>query len=130
MTQPDTSMGEDGAVTRSLIESPQRIQRKRSKGWRMPENTVYVGRGTKWGNPYKVGAIDTVTGRTIDAEFAVRMFRLMWLQTAFSDLLMPWTEELRGKNLACWCKIGEPCHADLLLEIANAQHNPSANTVV
>lgn len=32
-----------------------RIQRKRTKGWRMPENTVYIGRGSKWGNPYKVG---------------------------------------------------------------------------
>ena len=34
---------------------PQRIQRRRTKGWRMPENAVYVGRGTMWGNPYKVG---------------------------------------------------------------------------
>jgi hypothetical protein len=33
----------------------ERIQRKRTKGWRMPENAVYVGRPTKWGNPYQVG---------------------------------------------------------------------------
>lgn len=33
---------------------PKRIQRKRTKGWKMPENTVYVGRGSKWGNPYYV----------------------------------------------------------------------------
>ena len=33
---------------------PKRIQRKRTAGWRMPENTVYVGRPTRWGNPYPV----------------------------------------------------------------------------
>jgi hypothetical protein len=34
---------------------PIRIQRKRTKGWKMPENTVYVGRGSKWGNPFSIG---------------------------------------------------------------------------
>lgn len=33
---------------------PKRIQRKRSKGWRMPAGAVYVGRGTKWGNPFTI----------------------------------------------------------------------------
>ena len=36
------------------MSEPVRIQ-KRSKGWKMPENTVYVGRPTKWGNPFVVG---------------------------------------------------------------------------
>lgn len=35
--------------------TPQRIQRKRTKGWKMPENTVYVGRPSKWGNPFTIG---------------------------------------------------------------------------
>lgn len=34
--------------------------------------------------------------------------------------------ELRGKNLACWCRMGESCHADVLLEMANA--DPSVPT--
>lgn len=38
---------------------PRRIQRKRTKGWKMPENTVYVGRPTKWGNPWRVGDVDS-----------------------------------------------------------------------
>lgn len=33
---------------------PQRSQRRRVKGWRMPEGAVYVGRGSKWGNPFRV----------------------------------------------------------------------------
>ena len=97
--------------------SPVRIQRKRTKGWRMPENTVYVGRGSKWGNPWRVedgmspkGAVwryrDAVTG---------------YLRTLAPHLPYPKDirAELAGKNLACWCKEGDPCHADVLLEIAN-----------
>jgi hypothetical protein len=37
-----------------MNNTPQRIQRKRTKGWQMPPNTVYVGRGSKWGNPFRV----------------------------------------------------------------------------
>jgi hypothetical protein len=90
---------------------PQRIQRKRTKGWKMPENTVYVGRPGKWGNPY----IISHGGWT--REVAVDLFR-KWVRACggWSD----WDfKELRGQNLACWCPIDQPCHADVLLEIAN-----------
>lgn len=98
---------------------PQRIQRSRAKGWRMPEGAVYVGRPTKWGNLYRVGDVDPVTGRVMNAEDAKRLFELTWRQTAFASLLGPWIAELRGRDLVCWCRLDQPCHADVLLEIAN-----------
>ena len=85
---------------------PKRIQRKRTKGWRMPPNTVYVGRPTKWGNPYRVGDPDIP-----DANSAQNSFRN---QAAALPV-----EELRGKDIACWCPLDQPCHADVLLELAN-----------
>ncbi len=86
---------------------PQRIQRKRTKGWRMPAGAVYVGRGSKWGNPYKIG-----TCFIADAESAVMAFRANLPIGKFA-------QELRGKDLACWCALDQPCHADVLLEEAN-----------
>lgn len=102
---------------RTQEEKPQRIQRKRTKGWRMPENTVYVGRPTKWGNRYTV----KVWG---SHERAVSAFRAMCEDTdpeatGCAEFREQIKRELRGKNLACWCKEGQPCHADVLLEIAN-----------
>lgn len=85
---------------------PERIQRSRSKGWRMPENTIYVGRGSKWGNPYTFA-------NSGDVHPAVRF------ACEVLPLRKEYLSELRGKNLACWCPIGQPCHADVLLEVAN-----------
>ena len=90
---------------------PQRIQLKRTKGWRMPPNTVKVDRSTKWGNPFKPPLDGTV-------EQCVRMFRNYVSQSAFLSFFD--LNELRGKNLACWCKPGVPCHADVLIELANS----------
>lgn len=119
---------------------PKRIQRKRTKGWRMPENTVYVGRGSRWGNPHRVGDIVTDRNeelctwekRAITATNAVAMYAHDMMpyehQGPTSTLEHFYLSEanmrdiqasLRGKDLACWCKPGEPCHADWLLEIAN-----------
>ncbi|TIO63051.1 MAG: DUF4326 domain-containing protein [Mesorhizobium sp.] len=95
---------------------PVRIQLSRAKGWRMPENTVSVARPTKWGNPYRVGAIDARTGEIMDADTAVERFLAKVLRQGREAEIR---RELRGKNLACWCKPGEPCHADVLLKIAN-----------
>lgn len=87
------------------MTKPTRIQRKRSKGWKMPENTVYVGRPTKWGNPFD----KTNSGSVHPAlRFACEVAPLLNVS------------ELRGKNLACWCRLDQECHADVLLEIANA----------
>ncbi len=108
---------------------PIRVQRKRTKGWRMPENTVYVGRGSAWGNPYKIGGqVANHFGTTFpinDAAGAVNCYKNMFL-SSFAGILAGGTlgdevdlSELRGKNLACWCKLDQPCHADVLLELAN-----------
>ena len=75
----------------------------------MPKNTVYVGRPTKWGNPYHEGQMELGHPAT-RGEALYHYSELM----RHEDL-----SELRGKNLACWCKIGEPCHADFLLRFAN-----------
>ncbi len=87
---------------------PERIQRKRTKGWRMPPNTVYVGRPTKWGNPFFVAP-------DMPAHLAVENFRNMLNRHDVAEI----RATLRGKNLACWCALDQPCHADVLLELAN-----------
>ncbi len=107
-----------GAEPREVAKAdqPHRIQLSRRKGWRMPENTVKVDRSTKFGNPYQAG--EDGDG---DRERLVRLFYAHLTSTApghaFADQAR---RELRGKNLACWCPLDGPCHADVLLEIANS----------
>lgn len=104
-----------------MTEKPRRIQLSRAKGWRMPANTIKVDRSTRWGNPYSVGA-DGVP----DVATAVQLFRAL-LRRQFNGLnhrYFVFTDErlradLSGKNLACWCPLDQPCHADVLLEVAN-----------
>ena len=106
---------------------PVRIQLKRTKGWRMPENTVKVDRSTKWGNQIVVGSDRGIGYRRWTAADAVEMYREE-MEYEISDRasgdapldLSP----LRGKNLACWCALDQPCHADVLLELANADPSP------
>ena len=78
----------------------------------MPPNTVYVGRPSKWGNPFVVGEDGTATE-------CVRLFAADVAHGSKVGFILDEVLQLRGKNLACWCKIGEPCHADILLELAN-----------
>jgi len=104
---------------------PSRIQRKRSKGWRMPENCIYVGRPTEWGNPFTIGQPfvrkkmqaggGEISGCIQNAEEAVYFYR----RFLSLELRIAAGIQLRGKNLACWCGLDQPCHADILLEIAN-----------
>jgi hypothetical protein len=120
---------------------PKRIQRSRTKGWKMPEGAVYVGCGTDFGNPYPISkGRSTWQGVTTDiwqvgtcnghamwfrdsksgaAELSVRAFRAYCPPR--SALAEAARRVLRGKDLACWCKLDEPCHADVLLELANAE---------
>lgn len=124
---------------------PQRIQRKRTKGWRMPENTVYVGRHNdgefnlgEFGNPFRVGGLYKIgTGKTggftylrcLDESYndgsfikvrdnahAVELYKQY---LSIYPLKKEKLDKLKGKNLACWCSLNEPCHADILLKIAN-----------
>jgi hypothetical protein len=105
---------------------PIRIQLRRKKGWRLPANTIVVTRATKFGNPFIVGKHGT------QAE-CVESFRLLTRgiysfgpgpdnfkeQKAFLEHMKKNLPNLRGKNLACFCKEGTPCHGTVLLEIAS-----------
>lgn len=120
------------AITRATMASkgpmPNRIQLLRTRGWRMPPDAVKVDRSTRWGNPFRVHG----DGYAMDPANAVDMFRKMLesqggflarvtgqgtMQTTVSDI----RRELRGKSLACWCALDQPCHADVLLELANEE---------
>jgi hypothetical protein len=102
---------------------PQRIRLSRAKGWRKPAGAIVVTRPTKWGNPYKVGESVHVgpawAGRdTIvrDRAHAVELYRAWLFNQRRADYLIP---ELAGHDLCCWCPLDQPCHADVLLDIAN-----------
>lgn len=103
----------------------------------MPEGAIYVGRPTVWGNPYRVVRQGKTTwevyafeessptasfvSRTGAEARAFAVERLLCLIDNYRD---PWgvdriRNELAGSDLACWCPLGQPCHADVLLEIAN-----------
>lgn len=106
------------------ITSPKRIQRKRTKGWRMPPNTVSVTRPGRWGNPFKVGTwVRPLGGLPVElktAEQAVALFRANAMDPIAGHVFRENVKmTLRGKDLACYCALDGPCHADVLLEIAN-----------
>jgi hypothetical protein len=94
-----------------MSDEPKRIQRKRTKGWRMPEGAVYVGRPSFYGNPF-------VVGKDGDVAECLRRYRIYVMTGIIFEPEQ--YAELRGKDLACWCALDVPCHADVLLEIANA----------
>lgn len=116
---------------------PVRVQRKRSKGWKMPDNTVYVGRGSRFGNPFRLsedGFIENYTRwhtwedwsytNNFSVKEVVELYE-QWIdgQLRSNRLPMPpsWSDisNLKGKNLSCFCPLSEPCHADVLLRLAN-----------
>lgn len=91
---------------------PKRIQRKRTKGWKMPEGAIYVGRPSLYGNPFRV--------EDWGAKGAIEAFRLYCEHHYAGKALATFVQiNMRGKDLACWCKPSESCHADVLLELAN-----------
>lgn len=110
---------------------PERIQQRRTKGWRKPENTVSVARPSRYGNPFRVGhdVLWVLEGgpRAIpvpDAITAVQMYRRWMRRPGERSPYMginepPAVDDLRGKNLMCFCPLGQPCHVDVLLELAN-----------
>lgn len=140
------------------MSAPHRVQLRRTKGWRKPENTIVVARPSRWGNPYRVGQVVVKPTNTYspvanpraahaaparasmpctirrvgwdgaeyeqtwfvveDAATAVRLFRELCEYEGY-DL-----SSLRGHNLACWCPLDQPCHADVLLELANRGEAP------
>ena len=114
----------------------QRIQRKRTKGFKMPDNTVYVGRPTKFGNPFKLTPKGWImcysTNRNILDPWifwsATGGFCLSdivelyekWLKGEFKQSCLPMPPDisvLKGKNLACFCPLNKPCHVDILIKM-------------
>lgn len=124
-----------------MTTTPMRIQRRRTRGWRMPPNTKYVGRPGIYSNPFSYHD----RGRE-----AVDLYQEWWRcrgwignTLMFSDQMdilmgaMFQTEPhpLRGYNQACWCPLCpahqegrplgvdceacDPCHVDILLPAAN-----------
>ena len=108
-----TTCSVTGNVSVDVSGTPRRIQLSRKGGWRKPPKTVVVARPTKWGNPYKATATYPVEQAVADYE--------RWLLTdpKGKAVLRAAKIELRGLNLACWCRPGNICHADVLLGLVN-----------
>jgi Domain of unknown function (DUF4326) len=79
---------------------------KHQRGEKLPPNSVYIGRPSKWGNPFVIGKHGTRTE-------VIEKYRAYILSRPWLMATLP---ELRGKNLVCWCA-PEPCHGDVLLEL-------------
>ena len=144
MTKKSTFLSDTSPTLESIIDRghkmvfeaqgggtlPRRIQRRRTKGWRSPPSTVYVGRPTKWGNPFRrLGSWKMTPNHPLLVELHALWIEGMfpydtWNVFCYGYPLEPPTHEeirheLRGKNISCWCGILGQCHGDTLLEIAN-----------
>lgn len=111
----------------------ERIQLRRTKGWRKPAGAIVVARPSRWGNPFRVSAVrEALNAHGVsasDAELQVACVRSFteWLEGDGPPVLPEqrrWIlsnlPNLAGHDLACWCPLDQPCHADVLLEAANA----------
>ncbi len=125
--------------------SPQRIQRQRTKGWRLTAGAVYVGRPSRWANPFRArqtsfaevsAAMGTVAADLLDPWSVYRGGRRLDVnaptQTVAAAVAVLLHREhvitsgidltpLRGHDLVCWCPLDQPCHADVLLDLANRE---------
>ncbi len=90
---------------------PRRLQLSRKKGFRLPAGALVVARPTKWGNPYKPGKLTRAQ--------AVASYRRDLMAEKLRVSAADARIELRGHDLACWCSLDGPCHADVLLKVAN-----------
>lgn len=141
------------------MNHPLRIQRRRTKGYRLPDGAICVGRPSRWGNPFGSGALysslnklqleydfsstsSPVRGRLgcetvffmgtplLESEIAVLLFRhwiAHWSKKWPEDYRL-YIEPLRGHQLACWCDLSMPCHADVLCELANGDYADVCNS--
>lgn len=98
----------------------QAVQLSRARGWRKPPNCIVVSRPGKWGNPFVIGK-PSIYGDVPDAPTAVRFYE-QWLSSTEEGrrVAASAANELRGKSLACWCRLDAHCHRTTLLRIANA----------
>jgi hypothetical protein len=119
---------------------PKRIQLSRKKGYRKPEGAIVVSRPSRWGNPWIVqrdGGAWRVRGRPgwlvssgvderhvsqVAATAAAVGYYRKWIsleQFSLEQYRAAIVATLAGRDLACWCPLDQPCHADVLLELAN-----------
>lgn len=131
--------------------TPERIQQRRTRGWRKPENTLGVARPSRWGNPFRVTYSSVIgpgwfelralpigarlrvadayvlysshSGRSTAVSQSIDLFRTLAKVTLRDrpEEFEKWIAPLRGKNLMCFCPLDQPCHADVLLELANGR---------
>lgn len=137
--------GERWAASEARVTGPWRVQRSRAKGERLPDGAICVTRPGKWGNPFVIERRDdwydgeawlvvdsrdrTVlshfsscpNGRREAAAVAVEEYRCALVAGDLRVTVEDVRRDLSGKTLACWCPVGAPCHADVLLELANAE---------
>ena len=102
---------------------PRRIQMTRSSPWRCDNpDAVIVDRRSEWGNRHRIGDPDPATGSPMGASAVVFWFEADLDPLVSSDATAARERirnALRGRDLACWCALDAPCHADVLLKIAN-----------
>jgi len=98
------------------MTKPRRIQRRRDKGWRMPANTAYVGRPTIFGNPFNHSGDVIADYKAWLGSYGESLFPSLAMKRHWLLKALP---RLRGKDLCCWCPLDKPCHADVLLALAN-----------
>lgn len=108
------------------IKKPKRIQRKRTKGWRLPKGAKCVTRPGKWGNPFDsakhfrkvlLTLENPILARSISGE---QIEHMKWIRDNI--------HELKGLDLACFCPLDKPCHADVLIEFANEEGDANNGT--
>lgn len=109
---------------------PKRIQLRRIKGWRKPPEAIVVSRPSKWSNPWRIGQDGIPDNAAAEQRFSAAVEGSMsngvfcpppilndtdsHIGTIIKDI-----DQLRGRDLACWCALDKPCHADVLLRLAN-----------
>lgn len=122
---------------------PERIQLRRTKGWRKPEGVITVARPTRWGNPFFVepagpewglwSIVAVTLGRPISVhgtrdhalDAAVDLFELCVhdQEVKPNNILVPTPAEIRehlgGRDLGCWCRLDRRCHGDVYLAVAS-----------
>jgi Domain of unknown function (DUF4326) len=122
----------------SDVRKPIGVRRRRTKGWKMPPNTVSVTRPGPWSNPWTVKGAVAAGYRAVDApQMCVDLFE-EWLTGSEHSItrlieggekrrayILRHIAELRGKNLACFCALDQPCHRNVLLTLANAPLTPA-----
>lgn len=95
---------------------PARHQLRRTAGYRKPAGAVVVTRGSKrWGNPFRVGDPGIPDRAAAVARYEQHL-------ASHPELVERIRAELAGRDLACSCPLddGQPCHADVMLRVANA----------